>query len=192
MAQEVTPRLSRVAYVVIRLQLGARECFLLRAHPKWGDWSLVGGHVEASDASDRAATARREAEEEMPPLVYGRDFTLEPITREPLMFGPEESRSSGGPTVYETAWFCLRFLRDPITCLNKLTPSDFRFVERARALASEPDASVSSLLRRLDAALPTGVAGVPLAWPSVVEPARVRIPVGVGADEQPPVKTAAG
>jgi hypothetical protein len=183
-------RLSRVAYVVVRLQLGDRDYFLLRAHPKWGDWSLVGGHVEEEDAADRAATARREAEEEMPPLVHGRDFVIEPLMREPMMFGPEESRSTGGSTIYETAWFALRFLRDPITCLNKLARDEFVLCDRVRALSADPD--VSSLLERLHRELPKGLDAVPLSWPSPIEADRIGIGVWGDSSTKPSPKRAVG
>jgi hypothetical protein len=177
-------RTSQVAYVVVRLPVGGRDFFLLRVHEKWGDWSLVGGHVEPWEEGDWFAAARREAEEELEPLRFGIDFTLEPIAEAPASWGPLESRSAGGTlTNYQAAWFALVFLRDPAVCLGRLPQRDFVLVDRELAVGAAADRKITSLLRRLDAALPNGVESVPHAWePSIAEEA---LRLGIHRDSRP-------
>lgn len=179
MAHALAPRWSRLAYVVVHLDVDGRSCFLLRAHHKWGDWGLVGGHVEPIDR-DRAATAAREANEELEPLAAGIDFEIVPLLPEPLIWGPEESRSSGGSTMYEAAWFALRFLRDPAACLARLAAEDYILVDRESAVGSRTRPPSSPLLARLSRALPEGLASVPLAWAPSIERSRLSIPVCSG------------
>jgi hypothetical protein len=171
-------RRSRLAYVVIRLSVGGRDCFLFRAHTKWGDWSLVGGHVEANELSDWARAARREAEEELQPLCDGRDFSIIPIANGPRLWGPIESRSANGAsTLYEAEWFGLIFLRDPLSCLAQLPRDEFLLIDRQLAVSPPVDANIAPLLARLDTSLPGGLSSVPLAWPSSVDGARLSIAV---------------
>ena len=61
----MTPtRHSKIAYVAARLRLpDGEDALLLRAHEKWGDFSLLGGHVESDELDDWTVTARREAAE---------------------------------------------------------------------------------------------------------------------------------
>src|SRR5688500_1868159 len=107
----MTYRTSRIAYVLVRLLVGEKDCFLLRVHRKWGDWGLVGGHVEDDELSDWRRAAEREANEELEPLRLGMDFSLEPLDSAPESWGPVPSRSAGGvPTKYCAAWFTLQFL----------------------------------------------------------------------------------
>jgi len=171
----MNPRRSRLAYVVIRLAVGGRDCYLLRAHPKWGDWSLVGGHVEVDELSDWALAARREAEEELEPLRYGQDFKVVPIQNGPRQWGPVDSRSAGGAsTVYEAEWFALVFLRDPEVCLARLPRDEFLLVDLELAVHPPFDAKVAPLLARLNQALPNGLASVPMAWTTSVDETPVR------------------
>ena len=46
-------RSSHIVYAVARFRANDRVVWLLRRHPKWGDWSLVGGHVEEDEREDR-------------------------------------------------------------------------------------------------------------------------------------------
>ena len=87
-------RHSHVVYVLIRLPTLDGPVQLLRRHEKWGDWSLVGGHVEDDEMDDWAAAAVREAKEELEPLVPGEDFRVTPMHAEPFVWGPEASRSA--------------------------------------------------------------------------------------------------
>ena len=89
-------RHSYVVYVLIRLPTLEGPSLLLRRHKKWGDWSLVGGHVEEWEMDDWGRAAAREASEELEPLVSGQDFVVRPIHPEPIVWGPEPSRSNQG------------------------------------------------------------------------------------------------
>jgi NUDIX domain-containing protein len=161
----MTPRTSRIAYVLVRLLVGETDCFLLRVHRKWGDWGLIGGHVEDEELNDWLQAAEREANEELDPLRLGADFSLGSLDGAPESWGPVPSRSAGGlPTKYCAAWFALEFLRDPATCLAELPDEEFLLVERDAALMAA-GADVTGLLARLDRELPEGLSSVPLAWP---------------------------
>lgn len=162
MIAESTPRHSDVAYVLAKLRVGAEDYALLRAHTKWGDWSLVGGHVEPTDQTWHAA-ARREVEEEMAPLRCGRDFEVEPLDVPASKWGPVPSRSAGmRPTNYRAEWYVLRFVADPRQCLAKLPPDAFRLV-RLSDLHHVPN--LSSIVERVASLLPRGWESLPLSWP---------------------------
>lgn len=133
-------RHSHVVYTLIRLSTPAGPGLLLRRHEKWGDWSLVGGHVEDWEMDDWAVAAAREAAEEMEPLVTGEDFAVEPLHDEPITWGPEASRSARGErTIYHIRYYGLTFLRDPAELLGRLCASDFLLVDEG-ALGSTPHA----------------------------------------------------
>ncbi|MFT5357761.1 MAG: hypothetical protein ACI9KE_004998 [Polyangiales bacterium] len=162
-------RISDIVYVVARLKSAERTYFLLHAHAKWGDWSLVGGHVESHERDDWDAAARRETNEEMTPLVVGRDMSVEPLIRETIEWGPEPSRSAGGePTVYRSRWYSLRFLRDPMDCLAQLAGDDFLLIEEER-LEAGTDTDITGLFRRLSEGRSSGLRDLPFAWPEVLD-----------------------
>lgn len=138
---------------------------MLRVHRKWGDWGLIGGHVEDEELNDWRCAAEREANEELEPLRVGVDFSLGSLEGAPESWGPVPSRSAGGlPTKYCAAWFTLEFLRDPVTCLAELRDEEFLLVERDAALMAA-GGDVTALLARLDRELPEGLSSVPFAWP---------------------------
>jgi 8-oxo-dGTP pyrophosphatase MutT (NUDIX family) len=169
----MTYRTSRIAYVLVRLLVGEKDCFLLRVHRKWGDWGLVGGHVEDDELDDWRRAAEREANEELEPLRLGVDFSLEPLDNAPESWGPVPSRSTAGvPTKYCAAWFTLQFLRDPVECLSELPDEEFLLVERDAALIAA-GGDVTALLARLERELPEGLSSVPLAWPYQLDRAAV-------------------
>ena len=162
-------RVSDIVYVVARLKSAERTYFLLHAHAKWGDWSLVGGHVESFEQDDWDAAAIRETNEEMVPLVVGEDIRVEPLTREVIEWGPEPSRSAGGvPTVYRSLWYSLRFVAEPMGCLRRLAADDFLLVEEARLHAGEDD-DITGLFRRLADGRASGLRDLPLAWPEALD-----------------------
>lgn len=152
-------RRSDVAYVLARLRAQGRDYLLLHAHRKWGDWSLVGGHVEAWEAHDWREAAAREVQEEMAPLRSGADFSVEPLDVDPSEWGPVPSRSAGGAlTKYKVRWFVLRFKSDPCALLGKLPSSEFKLVPIEQASA------LSSIAKRAVDVLPAGWHSLPLAW----------------------------
>lgn len=161
MTAETSSRHSNVAFVLAKLRLRGEDVVLLHAHPKWGDWSLVGGHVEATDATWHAAAAR-EVEEELAPLRYGSDIEVLPLDVPASQWGPVPSRSADfRPTHYRAEWYVLRFKSDPRQLLAKLPASEFRLV-RVSDLQQTPN--LSSVIARAADLLPEGWTSLPLSW----------------------------
>ncbi|MGB0679083.1 MAG: NUDIX hydrolase [Polyangiales bacterium] len=172
------PRLSKLACIAIKLRLDARDFFLLRAHRGWGDWTLVGGHVEEDEGHDWALTAQREAEEELAPLRLGADMSVHPLAAPQSDWGPVWSRPHGGGqlTSYQVRWYGLRFERDPMACLVDLPRERFLLVAAPCLAVGVPQSDISALLGHLDQALPQGLDAVPLSWPDSTERWRVSLP----------------
>ena len=161
MGPETATRHSNVAYVLAKLRLRGEDCLLLHAHPKWGDWSLVGGHVEPTDATWLAAAAR-EVEEEMAPLRYGDDVEVDPLDLPATQWGPIPSRSADlRPTSYRAEWYVLRFKTDPSELLAKLPSGEFCLVRVADLTHA---ANLSSVIHRAATVLPHGWDSLPLSW----------------------------
>ena len=157
-------RHSEVAYVLVRVDAGGEPLFLLRFHEKWGDWSLVGGHVEQYDEGDWARTATREAEEELAPLKSGKDFVLLPMLRQPTTWGPVKSRSAGGAeTKYTAQFFALRLLGDPARSLKRLPAEDFLLVPQSKLERQPRLAAVAATIDVARRKLPAGLKSVPPA-----------------------------
>lgn len=158
-------RESDVVYVVVRLEVDGRDYFLFRKHPKWGDWSLIGGHVEQNERGDWSVAASRETEEEMNPLRVGQDVRLSALLPDELEWGPEPSRTAGyQPTVYKSRWYWLEFLRDPAECLGELTDEGFALVPKTD-LASLEGIVATGLLKRIASRITYGLDSIPYAWP---------------------------
>jgi len=156
-------RQSEVAYVVTCLRIDDHPHFLLSHHDKWGDWSLVGGHVEPFEHGSWANAAVRELQEEIPPLLHGKDFILIPIFSRPITWGPTPSRSAGNKqTIYWAQFFWMEFLRSPTTLLAAADLANLRLVPQA-FLEREPD--ISQPLRIIRERLSGGLTSIPLAWP---------------------------
>lgn len=154
-------RSSEIAYVFAKLRVRGVDYLLLNAHRKWGDWSLPGGHVEASDPTWEAAAAR-EVSEELAPLAYGHDVEIAPDEIGRLEWGPVPSRSAGGRlTKYRARCYSLRFKSDPRACLSKLPKDEFMLVS-VRRLGGNPD--VSNVVERTGRLLPGGWEQLPLSW----------------------------
>ncbi len=163
-------RYSHVVYTLIRIPVTTGPSLLLRRHEKWGDWSLVGGHVEDWEMDDWSAAASREATEEMEPLISGEDFRVAPIHDEPVTWGPEASRSARGErTVYHIQYFSLTFLRDPAGLLGKLCTPDFLLIDE-RELATTRHA-LGNPVHRARRYLKGGFGAVPFAWSRELDPA---------------------
>lgn len=162
-------RHSNVVYVLIRLFTVEGPALLLRRHEKWGDWSLVGGHVEEWEMDNWALAAAREATEELEPLVNGQDFVVESIHDQPITWGPEASRSNQGQrTIYHIQYYTLRFLRDPIALLGRLPAAEFLLVpEREVEPAAQTFGSPVHRARRF---LPGGFEAAQRAWSGELDP----------------------
>ena len=161
-------RTSDLALVLIRLTIQSEPHLLLVRHRKWGDWSLVGGHLEADERADWARAARRECNEELAPLRYGEDFLLLPMLDRPVRWGPVPSRSAGNElTTYTAQFFALRFLKSPMECLARLPAGEFQLVREAAVateLPAEDDPLPARALRtvhRRTLAWDAGLASVP-------------------------------
>lgn len=150
-----------LAHVVVKIEFADGCFYLLHKNKKWGDWSLVGGHVEPGEEGEWVRTAYRETEEEMPPLQHKKDFLLVPLLTEPITWGPRRSKSAGGqPTTYRANFFRLIFRRDPVEFLRRLG-DDFTLVAESEV---EHRNDVGELVATLSSRLPHGIAAVPPAW----------------------------
>ena len=155
-------RHSDIAYVLVRVHAQGEDHLLLHRHAKWGDWTLVGGHVEAGEERDWCLAAAREANEELP-WHLGCDFEVDRLELA-VQWGPEPSRSaSGEPTKYRAEYFLLRFLRDPRDLLRALPESEFRLVPLS-ALSGGTNLDVSTPVRLLMERVGTSLGEVPRSW----------------------------
>lgn len=164
-------RQTDVAYILAKLRIAGVDHLLLRAHRKWGDWSLVGGHVEPTDTS-WLRTAEREAQEEMAPLRFGNDFEIVPLTLPESEWGPVPSRSAGGtPTRYRARWYLLRFTANPVELLKKLPRSEFALVPVSSLERFEPLSSVVSKVHQLL----HNWSNLPLSWATDLDDSPLRV-----------------
>lgn len=156
-------RRSYVVYILVRLASPEGGWLLLRRHEKWGDWSLVGGHVESWEMDDWSAAAAREAREELDPLREGKDFAIRPIQSSPISWGPEPSRSARGErTVYHVQYYTLAFLNEPIQLLSQLPSKDFLLIPE-NTIRSSPHA-LGRPVYMAHQIFANGLASAPLAW----------------------------
>jgi 8-oxo-dGTP pyrophosphatase MutT (NUDIX family) len=163
-------RHSLLAFVLVKIKIDERDHFLFVKHPKWGDWSLVGGHVEPGEEQHWDRTAMREADEELSPLRSGLDFTLIELLRESVSWGPVQSRSAGGhPTRYSARYFALHFLHDPVDLLPRLSREDFIFVPEAHLEEGKWEEDIADTLLQLARVMPEGLSAVPPAWPRALQ-----------------------
>lgn len=163
-------RHSEVSYVLVCLRIDGVPHFLLAHHAKWGDWSLAGGHVEASELGSWATAAAREVQEELPPLQHRKHFLLVPIFSKPVSWGPEQSRSSANqPTIYHAQFFAMELVVDPIELFATIDANDLRFVPQADLERGEVPGPVKILRERLAG----GLTSIPLAWPEVINRSRL-------------------
>jgi hypothetical protein len=167
------PRQSNVAYVLAKLRVRGVDHLLLRTHPKWGDWSLVGGHFEPTDR-DFDAAAAREVQEEMAPLRFGDDVEVDTLSLPASNWGPVPSMSAGGaPTCYHARWYVLRFKASPTALLAKLPRQDFLLIPLSELDRFQP---VSSVVGRAKALLEDWHT-LPLSWESDLEESPLPAPV---------------
>ena len=153
---------SRCAFIVIKHQVDGEDYLLMRQSTSWKDLNFIGGHVENKDACNFERAAKRELREEVPSF-RGVAFELQPLTKE-LTHGPIESLSAGCNVEYVLQFFSMKFLIDPSTVLNKITPrSKNVFVKQQDVLMSR-GYRVSKLVAVLDKSLSGGLGSVPHSW----------------------------
>jgi ADP-ribose pyrophosphatase YjhB (NUDIX family) len=129
--------------------------------PRWGDYTLIGGHEEPEDHNDLESTARRETLEELGCSRGGSVLRLFPLTDE-IGFGPTWSKSAHCMKTYTFKYYGVQFSCDPqirdgynnAGFLLKL----FSKEELAR------HAALSNVVKIFLAAYPDGLDGVPLSW----------------------------
>ena len=84
---------TRCAFVVCRFVEGGEPRVVLMKDPRWGDYTLIGGHEEPEDHNNLESTARRETFEELGCGRNAEEFQLFPLTNE-IPFGPAWSKSA--------------------------------------------------------------------------------------------------
>jgi len=163
-------RESKVALVLVKLRVAGEDYFLVREHPKWGDWSVVGGHVERYEESDWGTAAIREADEELRPLSHELDFDVVALGGDPIRWGPVRSKSAQErPTTYEARYFFLKLKRCPQDLLSQLDVETYRLVRQSELESDQGHEGISDTLLRAREALTGGLSAVPLAWPESLD-----------------------
>lgn len=152
-------RHSNLAFVFCVLRARGETHLLLNAHRRWGDWSLVGGHVEVDERCDWSRTAAREIEEEMTPLRFESDFVVQPLPLLSLKWGPVTSISTGQLTRYRARLYLLRFTVDPGTCLSSLRACEFCYIRESEVPSTASDAARRSYEHAIQ-----GLGALPLSW----------------------------
>ena len=174
----MTTRHSELALVLICVNVDGVLYLLFHRHRKWGDWSLVGGHVEAGEEGDWLGTAMREAGEELAPLQPRIDFVVEPLSMDALKWGPVPSRAKNNvPTVYAVKYYWLRFLADPATALGRLDPREFALIRLDDLESSRATISVSDTFERFAATLGSHLRNLPCSWPTPIHAASLPGPL---------------
>jgi 8-oxo-dGTP pyrophosphatase MutT (NUDIX family) len=162
----MTLRHSRISVVLFLLDIDGKPHLLLLRHLRWGDWSLVGGHIEGSETP--LETAVRETEEELAPLRVGTDIRVAPLVTDPVTWGPVLSRSAGAPTRY-TVWFHYGvFLVDPTLALARVHDARLGYVATGALTQMRWPRNITNILARLRAV--EGFSRVPPAWPGPISP----------------------
>jgi 8-oxo-dGTP pyrophosphatase MutT (NUDIX family) len=189
----MTQRKSSMAFIVAKLSVSGDSHFLFMRHRKWGDWGLVGGHTEPGEEGNWLATALREANEELAPLVAGQDFDLRPLSSEPITWGPVRSRSARNElTLYTAQYFALHFRLHPAALLRRLDAKSFLLVPEAHLLDERWDDDVADTLRRLTGPNGDGLRTVPLAWNEDLTSEELGVPVRPFSEVSVPRMLAAG
>lgn len=171
-------RESALSFVLIKLKIENRDYFMFEKHKKWGDWGLVGGHVDPGEEGRWLVTATREANEELAPLHAGVDFRLSGLLQEPISWGPVQSKSAGGRvTRYTAQYFSLSFVVPPYEALNRLSRDRFLFVPEAHLAHGQWESDVADTLAELARTFWGGLAGVPLSWPDSLTEDEVHVQV---------------
>jgi 8-oxo-dGTP pyrophosphatase MutT (NUDIX family) len=169
----MTARHSQISVVLLVLDIDRAPHLVLLHHARWGDWSLVGGHIEADESPLEAAV--RETEEELAPLRVEVDLRVSPLLATPLSWGPVSSRSAGVPTQY-TVWFHYgAFLVEPSAALPRVSSSEIAYLPMSALTQARWPRGVTDILARLRAT--TDLMAIPHAWPRPLHPFDARTAV---------------
>lgn len=170
------PRRSAISVILFCLRVAHEDVLVLLRHQKWGDWGLVGGHIE--DGEDPLTCAAREAEEELAPLRVDVDMALEALGRSPIEWGPVYSRSARSPTVYQAWFYSGRFLADPRFSLRRVRDRSMGLVLVSRLNPTSWPEDITNVLARFWEQ--HGSSAMPLSWPHPLNPVELGVPV-IGA-----------
>jgi len=112
-------KLSRCAFVVIKLQFEGESYYLMRQDLDWKDVTFIGGHVSKKDNGYIIRGARRELLEEVPALRTFKYFELRSLT-DNIPHGPVYSPSAGCQVKYNLRFFLLKFTASPKPVLESI------------------------------------------------------------------------
>jgi 8-oxo-dGTP pyrophosphatase MutT (NUDIX family) len=152
---------TRCAFVVCRFDAGGKPRIVLMKDPRWGDYTLIGGHEEPEDNKDLESTARRETLEELGCSPDSSGFRLFSLTDE-ISFGPTWSRSAHRMKTYTFKYYGIRFACDP-EVRDGYNSAGFLL----KSFSAEKLARYSALFNVVKLFLATyrkGLTGVPLSW----------------------------
>ena len=158
---------SRCGFVVIKLRVDGKICFLMRQDARWKDLNFIGGHEKARDAANLRRAARRELLEEVPYLRSATSFELAPLTGE-FVHGPVYSRSAGCEVEYELQFFLVKFGTTPERLVESLGPRSANELVCQDDLLVPSGYRVSGLVQVLSDKLRNGLQAVPFSWPEDV------------------------
>ncbi len=158
---------SRCGFVVIKLRVDRRVCFLMRQDARWSDLNFIGGHEKARDAANLGNVARRELLEEVPYFRSVRSFDLAPLTSQ-FVHGPVYSRSAGCEVEYDLQFFWVKFGAIPECLLKSLGPRSANKLVCQDDLLVPGRYRVSRLVQVLCDKLSDGLQAIPCSWPENV------------------------
>jgi 8-oxo-dGTP pyrophosphatase MutT (NUDIX family) len=153
--------LTRCAFVVCRFDADGEPRIVLMKDPKWGDYTLIGGHEEPEDHNSLETTARRETLEELGCSQDSSDFKLWPLTGE-IRFGPTWSKSARRMKVYTFKYYGIRFSSDPL--VNDGYNKAGFLLKFFSADELMKHTTLSNVVKVFLAAYQKGLDGVPLSW----------------------------
>jgi 8-oxo-dGTP pyrophosphatase MutT (NUDIX family) len=130
-------------------------------HPRWGDFTFIGGHEEPEDHQQLDITARRETLEELG-LPEGRiEFQLFPLTDE-ITFGPIWSKSTHCVKSYIFKYYGVKFHSDPHIRYGYNEAGSFIKLFSVGELQSQN--AISNVVRVFLDRYAKGLDSVPLSW----------------------------
>jgi 8-oxo-dGTP pyrophosphatase MutT (NUDIX family) len=158
------PKVSRCAFVIVKLRIEGSDYYLMREDDDWKDVTFIGGHVSERDAGKLERTARRELREEVPATRTAKNIQLTRLTEE-LEHGPVYSKSAKTQVVYDIGFYLLSFGTAPKDVLSSLGPRTPNLLVHQDELLRPRKRRVAELVRVLAEAMPGGLNSIPLSWP---------------------------